>query len=102
MPPTMCGGVVPHTTSHAGVHVPALALLWPPWPQVKQPLFHERLKRELEVVEGYDLDGAVAFTEVRPHFRVWGWLGLEVEAPTPKSGLHRGASTAAQGARATR
>ena len=34
-------------------------------PQVKQQGFHDRLKQEFDIVEGYDTEASVAFIEVR-------------------------------------
>lgn len=33
-------------------------------PQVRQQLFHDRLRVELDMVEGVDMDGAAGFAEV--------------------------------------
>lgn len=42
--------------------------------QVRQQLFHDRLRVELDIVEGLDPDGVASFAEVRrgPHGLGWG------------------------------
>jgi len=36
---------------------------------VKQPAFHRRLKAEMDLIEGVEVEETIAFIQARPHWR---------------------------------